>query len=91
MGLGGLLKLYNASAQTALQDAFIVQKNWEQNRCLEFDFQYMSIVMRVLKQRKLAISKQILLEYCALEISVKNSQYNSVKKDLQTVPFLKIV
>lgn len=91
LGIGGLVKAYKESAQLSLQHAFIVQKYLEQTLCLEFDYQYMSKVMRLLKQRKLAISKQILLENCALEISVKNSQYNSVKKELQTVPFLKVV
>jgi uncharacterized YigZ family protein len=91
LGVGGLVKAYKESAQLSLQNALIVQKYLEQTICLEFDYEYMSIVLRLLKQRKLAISEQILLEYCALKISVKNSEYNSVKKDLQTVPFLKVV
>ncbi len=91
LGVGGLVKAYKAAAHLSLQKATIIQKYREQTLCLEFDYQYMSKVIRLLKQKKLTISKQILLENCSLEISVKNSQYLRVKKDLQTVPYLKVV
>jgi uncharacterized YigZ family protein len=91
LGVGGLVRAYKACAQLSLQNAAIIQRPIEKILFLEFDYSNMSKVMRVLKSNKLTISKQILLEYWVLEIGVKNSQYDTVKKHLQTIPSLKVV
>lgn len=90
LGVGGLMKAYKTAAQQSLQNATIVEEYLEESIYLEFDYQNMSKVMRLVKQRKLGIVERDLRERCKFELRVKKSACHAMKNDLQKYAFLKV-
>jgi len=74
LGVGGLIHAYRTAAQWALDASDIVEKTINQDFQLQFDYKYMSKVMRILKEHDTEIVSQKLELDCLLEISVRKSK-----------------
>lgn len=90
LGVGGLIKAYKTAAQQSLQNATIVEKYLEESIYLEFDYQNMSKVMRLVKQKKIGIAERDLRERCKFELRVKKSACHAMKNELKKYAFLKV-
>ena len=58
LGVGGLITAYKTTAQLALEEAEIIEKTIDIAFLISFDYKNMNKVMRVIKEKKLAIVTQ---------------------------------
>lgn len=88
LGVPGLINAYKITAQMALEENEIVEKNVEVNYLLKFDYTIMNDVMRILKQYDCSIVKQEMMLFCDLTFSVTLLHKDNVVekfKQLRTV------
>ncbi len=71
LGVGGLMQAYKTGALMALEASNIVKKTIDEDFMLKFDYPEMNIVMRIIKDEKLAIVHQKLELNCELKISIR--------------------
>ena len=76
LGVGGLITAYRTAAQMALESSEIIEKTINIHFIVSFDYKNMNKVMRVIKEKKLAISHQKMEMSCEIEIVTrkKNAQ-----------------
>ena len=79
LGVGGLIHAYRTSAQLVMAAAKIVEKTINTSFRLQFDYKYMSKVMRIIKENDVGIHSQKLDLDCLLEISVRKSKALFIK------------
>ncbi|MCF6140435.1 YigZ family protein [Flavobacterium sp. K77] len=58
LGVGGLISAYKTTAQEVLKEASVIEKTVDSEFIIEFDYQNMNKVMRVIKEKKLEIVVQ---------------------------------
>ena len=58
LGVGGLISAYKTTAQEVLKEASVIEKTVDSEFIIEFDYQNMNKVMRVIKEKKLEIVTQ---------------------------------
>jgi uncharacterized YigZ family protein len=77
LGVGGLINAYRTSAQLAIEASKIIERTINDKFQLNFKYNNMSKVMRLLKENDVEIINQVLEISCLLEISVRkgNSSY----------------
>lgn len=78
LGVGGLINAYRTSAQLALEASNILKKTIDVQYRLNFGYDVMNKVMRIVKEKNLNIVSQKLELECEYLISVR-------KKDAQTI------
>lgn len=78
LGVGGLINAYKTTAQLALQHSSIVKKTINIDYLISFDYKNMNKVMRIIKEKNLNITNQVLETNCNITISVR-------KKDAQSI------
>ena len=78
LGVGGLIQAYKTAAQMALESAKIVKKTIKAQLRLQFEYPFMDIVMRTIKQKNLDIVSQKLELDCELVISVRLSELEEI-------------
>ncbi|WP_303318967.1 YigZ family protein [Flavivirga abyssicola] len=78
LGVGGLINAYKTTAQITLEHSNILEKTININYLISFDYKNMNKVMRIIKEKNLNISNQILEMDCKITISVR-------KKDAQSI------
>ena len=78
LGVGGLISAYKNSAKLALEASTIINKTININYILTFEYEMMSKVMRILKDKNIEILNQDLALNCKLNISVRKSEADAV-------------
>ena len=78
LGVGGLISAYKTAAQMALEASEIVEKTIDVHYLVTFDYKNMNKVMRVIKEKNLAIFAQKMEKNCEIEISTR-------KKNAETI------
>lgn len=78
LGVGGLISAYRTGAQLALENAKIVTKTINKEYCIAFEYKNMNKVMRIIKEKNLTVTNQVLEIDCKIYISVR-------KKDAQNI------
>lgn len=83
LGVGGLINAYRTGAQMALNAAHIIEKTIDIHYVISFDYKNMNKVMRVIKEKNLKVTKQVLELDCQVFISVRKKDaelaYNAFK------------
>lgn len=77
LGVGGLINAYRTGAQMALDASKIIEKTIDIPYVISFDYKNMNKVMRIIKEKNLKVTDQVLELDCKVFISVR-------KKDAQT-------
>jgi len=78
LGVGGLISAYKTSAQLTLEIAKIIEKTIDIQFKLNFNYDMMNAVQRIIKERNITIINQKLELNCEYIISVR-------KKDAETI------
>jgi uncharacterized YigZ family protein len=78
LGFGGLISAYRTSAQMALEASEIIEKTINIHYIVSFDYKNMNKVMRVIKEKNLAIISQNMNESCEIEISTRKKNAEQV-------------
>ena len=90
LGVGGLISAYRAGAKLVLESSKIIEKTIDVYFELTFEYEYLDKVMRILKERKLRIERQVMEINCVYEISVRKKDAEFVKKEFLDLRCLKI-
>ena len=80
LGVGGLINAYRSSAKLALESSIIEEKTIDIYFQLNFEYNLMSKVLRIIKENSININNQKLELNCELNISVRKSNSNKIFK-----------
>lgn len=90
LGVGGLVAAYKTAAQMAIESATIVEKLVEVQFKLSFDYQYMNVAMRAIKENDIAIINQTSALQCELIISTRKKNAERVKEIFEQLHHINI-
>jgi uncharacterized YigZ family protein len=73
LGVGGLISAYKTTAQQTLESATIIEKTIDVTYMARFEYAQLNKVMRVIKEKNLAILTQKMDMQCEIELSTRKS------------------
>jgi len=85
LGVGGLISAYRASARLTLESSAIEEKTTDDSFQLNFQYDLMSKVLRILKENSITIKRQKLELDCEMIIAVRKSHTQKVVKIFETL------
>ena len=85
LGVGGLINAYRASARLTLESSAIEEKTIDESFQLNFQYDLMSKVLRILKENSITITRQKLEMDCEMIIAVRKSLTQKVVKIFETL------
>ena len=80
LGVGGLIQAYKNSAQITLEASIIIEKTIDVVYALNFEYDLMNKVMRVVKENNLKITHQKLELNCKFHVSVRKKEAKNIFK-----------
>lgn len=80
LGVSGLINAYKTTAQMALESSKIVSKTINVKYQITFEYKTMNKVMRIIKEKKLKIIKQVLESNCQMTILIRLSESENFYK-----------
>lgn len=83
LGVGGLISAYKTSAKLAIETSEIINKTITEQFSLEFDYDQMNLVMRIIKEKDLEIVKQEMNLKVNFIIAVRKKLFKETVKDFQ--------
>lgn len=78
LGTSGLIAAYREAARLALEDAGVVECHEMQDFTVEFDYEYMDGIMRVVKGENISIKEKKFDNICRLGLSVRADDYDRI-------------
>ena len=78
LGVGGLIQSYKNSAQITLEASIIIEKTIDVIYALNFEYDLMNKVMRVVKENNLKITHQKLELNCKFHVSVRKKEAKNI-------------
>lgn len=85
LGVGGLINAYRASARLTLESSVIEEKTIDESFQLNFQYDLMSKVLRILKENSITIKRQKLEMDCEMIIAVRKSHTQKIVKIFETL------
>ena len=85
LGVGGLINAYRTSARLTLESSSIEEKTIDDSFQLNFQYDLMSKVLRILKENSITITHQKLEMDCEMIIAVRKSHTQKVVKIFETL------
>lgn len=85
LGVGGLISAYRTSAQMALEASEIIEKTIDLHFTLQFGYQNMNKVMRVIKEKNLDIVSQKMEMDCEIIVATRKNNAPTVLEALQNL------
>ena len=85
LGVGGLINAYRASARLTLESSAIEEKTIDESFQLNFQYDLMSKVLRILKENSITITRQKLEMDCEIIIAVRKSHTKNIVKIFETL------
>lgn len=83
LGVGGLISAYRTSAQMALQASEIVEKTIDVHFTVQFGYQDMNKVMRIIKEKGLDIVSQTMENDCTMTLATRKKNAPTVLEALE--------
>lgn len=90
LGVGGLINAYRTAAAAALDHAVIIEKKVEDQLVLEFGYNEMNAVMKVIKDFNLGFENQQFDMECSLTVRVWNRIIPQVRERLLNIEGCKV-
>lgn len=78
LGVGGLISAYKTTAQLTLEEANIIEKTIDKHFKITFDYKNMNKVMRIIKEKNLAIVYQKMELNCEIEITTRKKNAKQI-------------
>ena len=85
LGVGGLINAYRASARLTLESSAIEEKTIDESFQLNFQYDLMSKVLRILKENSITITRQKLEMDCEIIIAVRKSHTKKTVKIFESL------
>lgn len=86
LGVGGLIQAYKEAAKNALENAVIIDKNIENHYQLDFNYEQLPEVMKILKTMKSTITKQETDSKCSFFCSISLINSAVLEEKLKRIP-----
>lgn len=80
LGVGGLVNAYKTAAKLACENAKTVKRSVKENLSLQFEYEHMDKVMRIIKENKVTILVQEMHNDCRFQIAVRKNDAARVRK-----------
>jgi uncharacterized YigZ family protein len=90
LGVGGLISAYRTSAQMALEASEIVEKTIDVHYTLNFGYQDMNKVMRVIKEKQLDIIYQKMENDCTITVATRKKNAPMVLEAFESLYTIQI-
>jgi uncharacterized YigZ family protein len=90
LGVSGLIQAYKKSAALAIAESEIVEKQVMRQLQIEFTYEQMNEVMKIIKSEDLEISNQELNLNCNLTLAVRESRMERIKERLNELDLVQI-
>jgi len=90
LGVGGLVNAYKNTAELSLSASKIVQKTIDVHFVLNFEYQHMNSVMRIVKEQNLTIRSQKMELDCEIELLVQKNMAKKVATIFSDLRCLKV-
>ena len=90
LGVGGLINAYRTSAKLAIEASDVIEKTIDVLFELNFGYEMMSKVMRVIKDHQITISSQKMEASCQLQILIRKSEVVKISGIFENMYPLKI-
>ena len=78
LGVGGLIAAYKTTAQMVLATAEIIEKTVTIHYIIEYDYENVNKVMRIIKENNIQIVSQNRAEICEIEITVRKKNAEKI-------------
>ena len=91
LGVGGLVNAYKTAAKLALEASKVIEKTLDVRFKLVFDYQHMNTVMRIVKERDIALIQQKMEMNCEFEIAVRKNEAKKIEQVFIELRHVKIV
>lgn len=78
LGVGGLITAYKTTAQMALNASEIIEKTIDIHFMLQFEYKNINIIMRIIKEKNIAIISQKMEENCEMVIATRKKNAKSI-------------
>lgn len=78
LGVSGLINAYKLSANSAIQNATIIEKIIQDTYKINFKYNTMNLIMRILKENKIQQFNQVFEENCSICFSVNKSDKEKI-------------
>ncbi|MGZ3931380.1 MAG: IMPACT family protein [Bacteroidia bacterium] len=90
LGTGGLIHAYRSAAAEAIKNSAVIEKHIHLQFGIDFKFEQMNDVMRILKTFECSISEQASSETCFIRFSVRRSASQQCETRLRSVQNLSL-
>lgn len=87
LGTGGLIVAYRESAQQALTNAVVEERQVEEQYTYTFAYPQMNVVMKVVKEMQPRIIAQDFQTTCSITLSIRKSLMPQLKQRLEAIAF----
>lgn len=87
LGTGGLIVAYRESAQQALANAVVEERQVEEQYTYTFAYPQMNVVMKVIKEMQPRIIAQDFQTTCSITLSIRKSLMPQLKQRLEAIAF----
>lgn len=87
LGTGGLIVAYRESAQQALANAVVEERQVEEQYTYTFAYPQMNVVMKVVKEMQPRIIAQDFQTTCSITLSIRKSLMPQLKQRLEAIAF----
>ena len=91
LGVGGLIQAYKNSAAEVIKESTIIEKFIEFNYAIQFPFEQLNEVMKLLKQLDCKISAQQFDTDCEISFSIRKAKSEQCEEKLKKLNDLKLV
>ena len=78
LGVGGLITAYKTAAQLTLESCEIIEKTIDIHYLVSFDYKNINKVMRVIKEKNIAIASQKMEMSCEMEIVIRKKNAKTI-------------
>lgn len=85
LGVPGLINAYKMATVDALSNAEVVERTVNDQYQVDFDYQDMNAIMRIVKDEQLTVINQVFDTACALTFEVRKSRLNQVLQKFEQV------
>lgn len=90
LGVGGLIQAYREAAKQCLESAKMISVIPKVNFKLDFEYENLDAVMRIISQNRLEISNQEMDLSCSITINVNTSESETIPELFSAIKKLKI-
>ena len=78
LGVGGLITAYKTTAQMALKASEIIEKTIDIHFMLQLEYKNINIIMRIIKEKNIAIISQKMEENCEMVIATRQKNAKNI-------------